>query len=57
MIITERERKTLARIINDVVRNTVFCGKTVIKVDGEELMALFTLSEKIDEEAKANEKI
>lgn len=54
MIITERERKTLARLINDVVRNTVFCGKTVIKATDEELLDLFYLSDKMDKEAKEN---
>ena len=54
MIITERERKTLARLINDVVRNTVFCGETVIKATDEELLDLFYLSDKMDKEAKEN---
>ncbi len=54
MKITERERKTISRIINDVIRNSLFCGKTVVTADENELLALFTLSEKIDEEAKAN---
>ncbi len=54
MNITEKERKTITRIINDVIRNSLFCGKTVITADEAELFALFTLSEKIDEETKAN---
>ena len=57
MNITAKEKKTITRIINDVIRNSLFCGRTVVTADEEELMALFTLSEKIDEEAKENASI